>query len=212
MDDPEHGTVARVCLYLSLSSHASEKTNVTHRCDPRYSEVWRYCAYMSANARVTPYSPGDFRSNVSPRSWKEVDRMAPRVIAAETIAAISYSANSLSSHPRRFETVGTPGNVHPGNFGVVLLVPSLLSPSYNGRSGALSHFPMKGALREKHLLTRWRNFRSDRRDFRYRRGQPWSTSRRPSGPEEDPWKFTERREKSIVPFDLYAALTLPMTV
>lgn len=53
----------------------------------------------------------------------EVDRMAPRVIAAETIAAISYSANSLSSHPRRFGTVGTPGNVHPGNFGVVLLVP-----------------------------------------------------------------------------------------
>lgn len=50
-----------------------------------------------------------------------MDRMAPRVIAAETIAAISYSANSLSSHPRRFGTVGTPGNVHPGNFGVVLL-------------------------------------------------------------------------------------------
>ncbi|KYN03334.1 hypothetical protein ALC62_05834 [Cyphomyrmex costatus] len=82
----------------------------------------------------------------------EVDRMAVRVIAAETIAAISDFANSLSSHPRHFGTAGTPGNVHPGNFGVVLLVPFLspYSSSYR-RSGALSHFPMKGTLREKHI-------------------------------------------------------------
>jgi hypothetical protein len=35
MDDPEHGTVARVCLYLSPTSPALEKTSVAQRCDPR---------------------------------------------------------------------------------------------------------------------------------------------------------------------------------
>lgn len=81
-----------------------------------------------------------------------MDRIAPRVIAAETIAAISYSANSLSSHPRHFGTASTLGNVHPGNFGVVLLVPFLLPySSFYRRSGALPHFPMKGTFREKHI-------------------------------------------------------------
>ncbi|KYN31961.1 hypothetical protein ALC56_13714 [Trachymyrmex septentrionalis] len=97
------------------------------------AKVKRRCAYASANARVTP--------------WR-------RVIAAETIAAISYSAsNSLPSYPRHFGTAGTLENVHPGNFGVVLPVPVLppCSGSYR-RSGALSHFPMKGTLREKHDL------------------------------------------------------------
>lgn len=126
MDDSEHGTVAGVCLYLSPGSRALETTDVAHRCDPRYDEAWRYCAYTLASAQVTPCLSRGLSVERITKIVKgsEVDRMAPRVIAAETIAAISYSANSLSSHPRRFGTAGTPGNVHPGNFGVVLLVPS----------------------------------------------------------------------------------------
>ncbi|KYM77767.1 hypothetical protein ALC53_11778 [Atta colombica] len=108
----------------------------------------------------------------------EVDRMAPRVIAAETIAAISYSANSLLSHPRHFGTAGTLENVHPGNFGVVLLVPIL--PSYSSsyrRSGALSHFPMKGTLREKHIENSSHVGEISRSDYRDPRVviNPWST-------------------------------------
>lgn len=108
----------------------------------------------------------------------EVDRMAPRVIAAETIAAISYSANSLLSHPRHFGTAGTLENVHPDNFGVVLLVP-ILSPyssSYR-RSGALSHFPMKGTLREKHIENSSHVGEISRSDCRDPRVviNPWST-------------------------------------
>lgn len=118
-----------VCIYRRDLAHWG-RSSVAHRCDPRYGEVWRCRASLAIRLLTRTKrqcSPRTFGRITKIVKGSEVDRMAPRVIAAETIAAISYSANSLSNHPRRFGTAGTPGNVHPGNFGVVLLVPSLPS-------------------------------------------------------------------------------------
>ncbi|TGZ56180.1 Uncharacterized protein DBV15_01648 [Temnothorax longispinosus] len=118
-------------VFIAEFTSAGEDATVAQRRDPRYSEVWRYRGYTPANARGNAMLPVGLSVERITKIVKgsEVDRMAPRVIAAETIAAISYPANSLSSHPRRFGSGrGTPGNVHPGNFGFVLPVSSLFPP------------------------------------------------------------------------------------